>query len=308
MSATHAATVYASVDDVLGAPEGRFFGAGYRRIAQRLDVIQVRDGYASATARVSCPPDWSTKRGVRQDAHLSTLDALSISAKLAVRALALQAGGAGPALHVRRISLRAGRAPVADLDQVPVGSQMIRQPDSSWQIATTVAGMKCAFEVCPGPSGCGGNDASLAGFAGEYQARTHLITDVDVDLAGGETAATSTTVLAGQPVRPAVLDTVIVIAQLAQVQLYAFDRLTRGSTHNLWMRRLDVDVPGEAGRAGQAPASPGRGRAASPCLGARASILKAGLTRMDGCLWRTVRMSGQHGDVRLSYSLAHRIG
>lgn len=135
---------FSSIDDVLGPADGRFFGAGYKRIDREVSDVwfgrrEVSGGDAeraaggalvAARARLSYPGSWSTKGSGRALVpHLSTIDALVIAVQLAEASLLYRTRASETdrrRMWVRGFRMRAGSSPVEDLADFPVEARAIR--------------------------------------------------------------------------------------------------------------------------------------------------------------------------------------
>jgi hypothetical protein len=135
----------ASIDDILGPSESRFFSAGYKRIGH--DVRDVWFGRRpefgsthaeraaggariSATASLSYPGNWSIKSKKTQlRPHLSTIDALALAVQLAEASLVYRhrlTTEQRRRMWVRRVTMKAGTQPVEDLDALPIEAVALR--------------------------------------------------------------------------------------------------------------------------------------------------------------------------------------
>jgi Pseudomonas avirulence D protein (AvrD) len=126
---------YPSIEDYLGPADGRFFSRGFRRSEHEVSGLLLTPGPepaagAKAVATVRYPPDWSTKAvGTDLRPHLSTVDALILSAQLAEAHLAFAYGLDGrarAAMWLRRVTVRAGAAPQEDLIDLPCSAELRR--------------------------------------------------------------------------------------------------------------------------------------------------------------------------------------
>jgi avirulence D protein (AvrD) len=275
----------AHIDRYLGPAETRFFGSGYRRVGYRLGPSRVAGPATSRfDAAVICPPDWSRKSGVAQRPHLSTLDALILSAEAAGRQLGAHTG------RLRAIEIRAGSEPFEDeLDRVPVESSLASQAGGDLRFDVSVANMRVRLTVD------GGAARSTPLYGVPYDSRRQCIDAVELD---GSRARASVTLEAidgdwrAAPV--SMIDGFVVTLQLGQALLYALDGLARGESNTLWMRR--TTITDEAGHlAGPAATT------------ATAEISDTAVLTRRGEHWRTATLSGELLGVKTRCAVTHRL-
>lgn len=313
-----------SVDEFLGAREGRFFGEGFKRVVHTLTDITVRPstegGTIGATAGIAIPGSWSRKGEVSQRPHLSTLDVMHFGASLTGLYLA-HAHGAGPhdPFTVRALTIKAGRQPQEDhLDTFEVSGRHLSTTSlGSGVHRTTMAcrvgllsievdaehgsapphrpvpdGHHTAANALPGPW-------NRAPFGTPHRHRSQLLTSVEADVARLRAAAELTLVddpagavtesgdggAAGQP---SMIDHFVSALQLGQVLLYALDEVDRAASNTLWMRRTVLE-PSDA-------ADDGR-------LGVTLEKVR-GLPSKQGT-WRSADIVSTFGGRRLRCSVAH---
>lgn len=323
----------ASIEDYLGPGENRFFARGYQRAEYGVrDVVitpdEGREPVVRARVDVGYPADWSTKDGVDQRPHLSTVDALVLGVQLAEAHLAHGLGlDAADRAHarVRKAVLRAGGEPQEDLLGIPLTARLVKSTETGRSPMTSVYDctvgnlrIRCEIEHRAGPrTKTAGiyhtlDDVLGAGTARYYGAgfkvRRHHIRDVHVDpdahtaRAGVHFSPEVTT--PGQGIggasQPSVtfVDAFVVNLQLVQVLLYELDSLSRGTSNTLWMMQTVLDAP-----ATPLPLPEGPGRA----LPATAALTAKRLLPLRGGTWRSVDIEAGLGGVGIRCGFAHEL-
>lgn len=266
-----------SIDDYLGSADGRFFGSGYRRVAQRLtnivvDVDECGRSYIAATASISVPEVWSRKGSGTVTPHLSTIDALVFAAQLVetyctdVFDLDEQARCY---MWLRRVEIRAGVKPVEDgLHTLPV-SAVLRETapaedglcDATSTFDCRIGPMivRCEVEHDLGhdgpvtrhhiPDDVVGPD--LRPYGSGYREHRQAITDVVIDprtqraraIVGIDLGTPATEGMeGGYGPTLSMVDAFVVALQLGQVLLYELDGVTRADSNTLWMRHTVLEA------------------------------------------------------------------
>jgi len=313
--------MHASIDDLLGPADTRFFGAGYRRIHQSLnDLAPGASDWSrsTGTAQIRYPLDWSRKSTGVLRPHLSTVDVIALAVRVAETSVVHRhqlTASQQDALTLDQVSLRAGTTPSEDLDAVPVSA--VRDARSS---DATHASFDCRIGTMKATvlishrdigaltdAGIGGGDqvplveSRLSGFTAAYQTRTHDIEQVHVDTGSGTCTARVFVRDAGACIDPpglltppTVMDSIIVIAQLAQALMYAIDDLDRTTSQTLWMRHVTARTP-------QTMPS------LHDTVHASTSLSKTQRVRLGDQSWRVTTMTGTLAGFHLDFSLAHQL-
>lgn len=73
-----------SIDEILGPRDSRFFGNGFRNVTHHIHDVHIKpfDKTVEAVASINYPRNWSKKAHHELKPHLSSIDALAISAQL----------------------------------------------------------------------------------------------------------------------------------------------------------------------------------------------------------------------------------
>jgi hypothetical protein len=318
-----------SIDDYLGPAENRFFARGYQRAEHRIRDIGVTSTRVDARVDLSYPTDWSTKKGVDQRPHLSTVDALVLAVQLVEVHLATSHGLTGPeraSARLRRVVLRAGGAPQEDLVDLPVSASLVKNEDLPETAARVLSVYSCAVgnlrvrtevEHPVGASPAAARTDSLDGVLGPgrsryygagFRTRRHHIQHVQVDMdtltARADVHFTpepdpATAGIDGE-LHPSVtfVDAFVVNLQLAQVLMYELDSLSRANSNTLWMMQTRLDAPVTR------PPLPDRPDLA---LLSRASLTDTRLHALRGGKWRSVDIDASLAGIGLRCSFAHEL-
>ena len=319
---------YESIDDYLGPNESRFFGAGHRRVRHLMrDVVVGHQGaprgFATATAGVEYPFDWSSKAasGFLRP-HLSTIDALLFSVQLAELCVASTydlTDAQRREMWLRRVDIRAGAAPnEEDLDAFGVEAELVGTEQTAAGAVSTAAcrigrmKIRCQVEHAPAAASRPGfrkvrpADARARLFSDGYKSRVQSIADVRVDRRAVRAEALvridslADEVLPGEGLEAAyrphvsMIDSFVVALQLGQVLLYELDGFDRGDSETLWMRRTTMVA--------ETPVRPS-GEAFRMTVG----LDGAKLVEARGGIWRTADIVADCLGIRLACSVTHRL-
>lgn len=320
---------YENVDDRLGPADKRFFGAGFRRSSHTIREVRFGAGRIDAWAGVRYPADWSSKGGVDQLPHLSTVDVLVLGAQLAELQIAQAYGldaGRRATMWLRRVRIRAGREPLEDgLDDFAVSAVAV---DAAMTDAV-IAGFRVSAVDCqigplrirceiehPQPSAVGPagvpnsreptlGDPHARFYGAGFRAYRAGVRQVEVD--SGAVRATATAHVsadrhqAGEGVdgfrQPSIsmIDCFTVGLQLGQILLYELDGIDRASSQTLWMRQTTLEA------AEPTPERPG----AAPVRAVLENVRL--LERSPQDRWRTADIVADLAGLGLRCSVAHRL-
>lgn len=219
-------TLVSSLDDILGPASRRYFGSRYlhETLTMQWDTNELVVG-STGSLRVEHGAGWSTKSNAHAgDAHLSTLDAISVADRFLHDHV--------PAVAVERLTLSAPSQPVERLDHIPL--RLTRSTDK--HIGIDIGGMQVGLAVA-GPTG----DAQWA------EPRTFPMTTEQISLesvAIGPLTTTSEGSIDNVDDKSrlgGVIGFTLAAAQLAQVHIYSLEKMHRDQSNTLWMRRLVVE-------------------------------------------------------------------
>lgn len=320
-----------SIDAQLGPAQDRFFGSGFGAVTHTVRGLAIAGPALAGRASVGYPVSWSVKRGGAEPPHLSTVDALVLSARLAEVLLVDRLGlreQARAGSWLRAVSLRPGARPQLDLDDVPVRAElehtvpaMPAMPHGTTGAAVSTvrchvgsfgARLELVHPTGPGPVAPGGGPRGVEDVLGPLDGQYHgtgyrqVRRDLGrVTLEPGVRARARLALDAGAVTSrhglesahglvPSLLDGLLACAQVSQVLMYDADGLTRESTSTLWARRVDLR------RAG-----PPVGVAAVEDVDVRVRATR--VVRLGDATWRTVAFTAVLGDLTVAHDLAHRL-
>lgn len=306
----------ATIDELLGPADGRFFGHGFRGAVRALADLRCGAATVAATATVGYPGGWSRKAGVAQQPHLSTVDAIVLACRVAEAHLELgrgldPAGVAGS--WVRRLRIRAGTRPLEGeaLAAFPVSGAVEGEPEPAGadravtRLACRLGPMGVLAELdhpraAPGPVPARSGPLPLPG----WTAHRHRIDDVLTEASGAAvqarvqlTGPSGAAPLLESAYRPSatLVDAFVVGLQLGQAMLYRLDDLDRADSATLWMRSAELQVA--TPRRPVPHDGPVRGRLRNPQL----------LTPTGKGRWRRADIEAELCGVRVRCSVAHAL-
>lgn len=249
------------IDEFLGPASGRYFGAGYRRVEQRLAALRISGDLVTAQATLAYPGDWSRKASKALRPHLSTVDALVFTLGLVEAWLTHTAAltlAERRVLWLRRFEMRAGSKPQEDLDAFAVSAQRVSTNEGGSVFVCRIGTIGVECEVAHGPyamaaaPGIYTTADAILGTAEErywgaaYKQRRHAIEQVAANATGvgarltvsGPDCGSGDGFGADHQPCTSMLDCFLMLAQLSQVIAYEHDGITRATSQTLWMRRL----------------------------------------------------------------------
>ena len=324
-------TRFATIDEHLGEGCGRFFGDGFKRVQRELSDLDITlpgdgDGEIRCRAILQYPNDWSCK-GSRTDLqpHLSTIDGLLITVDL-VEAYLSRVYGFDAAQRRRMwlstFVISAGAAPGKCIDELAVAAihrSCIRTgaPGTGYRshFECRIGPLKVRCDVEHPPPGAPSPAQHFSGvveilgaragghYGSGYQRRIVAVRDLTLDSADRRVDATAGstphlregTGFEGAYSRAmSMLDTLLVLAQLAQVLVYDVDSIPRAESNTLWMRRCALRRQ-----------SPDRPLAIDAT--ATAAIEQTKRLTLKGATWRTFDVVGRFGGLVGRASLAHQL-
>lgn len=317
---------FASIDDMLGSREKRFFGVGFRKVHHELKEIRVGERWVEAQASVMYPSDWSKKSENEElRPHLSSIDALVLSIQLNEIYLIHRFGldeQEREKMWLRRFVMKAGSTPQENLSQFDVRSEHLEtksSPDargghlSIFEAQIGTIKVDCEIEHGLGeenaqsgfyPTGdeiLGTPDGRYYGNGYRYPIQRIENVAIDIDKQSAKSMVTIEQTDAEQKqgiegfYRPSVsmIDCMTIIAQLGQALLYQLDNIHRSESNTLWMKKIVM----ESKRPDQA----------YDAFAASTHIIKSKLLKVRGGTWRSSDMFGQCQGIHVHYTVAHEL-
>lgn len=325
---------YRSIDDILGAAEGRFFSAGFKRVEYQLGGVQVGTDAqgrpeARASASLSYPANWSTKSpDVALRPHLSGIDATLFGISLCELLITHHFGLDDERRRrawLRGISIRAGSAPMENLADFPVSATLGKsQPAPGTEnrqtsvidcvIGTIKVRCEIDHEVVQTSAAAGfyPTAADMLGpdeyryYGSGFRERDHSIANLaftpdrsgvtaEVTVQRGPREALLTEGLGGQyGPSLSVLDSLVAMAQINQALVYLQDGIDRQDTNTLWLRKFTLKVAN--------PRQP-----FDTPFEVAAHSESSDLLHYAGGSWRTFTMAGEFRGFSGRTLLAHRL-
>ncbi|MEV7866828.1 AvrD family protein [Streptomyces sp. NPDC088124] len=300
-----------SVDDFLGAREGRFFGEGFKRVHHSLTDITIGDGTISAAAGLKIPGSWSRKGETNQRPHLSTLDVMLFGAQL-TGLYAAHTGRLGPdaPFTVRSLTIKAGRKPQEDdLDTFEASGRLLGMADDGaitleCRIGLLTVRVEAAAGTGRPPRDPAGEEARYATaaelpgvwnnapFGVPHRDRSQFLTSVDITADASVARADLGLAPDGEP---SMVDLFVSALQLGQVLLYSLDGVARSDSNTLWMRRTAIG-PAD----GTQPSGNGYGRF-------QVALSEPRLLNGAQGSWRSADVVTTYAGQRLTCSVAHQL-
>jgi len=254
-----AAGAPASLEDLLGPSEGRYFAAGYRGVVHSLAPVAEEagaDAPPTTTATVRYPRDWSTDGAGRpRTPHLSSVDAVILVTLAFERVL-------GPDAADRWISdveLRGGTEPWWDLDAVPVTVAAEPTADGT-RLSGKVGNIRAVLQRRDSRRQSGPvsrtappRDAAPSVYGDAFRrtvatTRVHPVDRVTQSVRAAhrftaddsESSPAASGIEAAYPPALTVLDYLVTMGQLTQVLVFELAGTGRAAVGNLWMRSLRI--------------------------------------------------------------------
>jgi hypothetical protein len=323
---------YTSIDEALGAADGRFFGRGYRRVYHDLSSVSLETTAvglwrACGKADVCYPGDWSTKSDFPElRPHLSSIDAVALAARLAeqilARTLSLDQEQCRR-MWMRSVTFRAGADPLMDLADFDVSATVIRSAPEIPSLCGCVSLVDCRIgpvkvtlevEHEPGhpreplssqSARTNGGESERGYFERGYKDTVCEIGAVGADLEAGRVEALVKVSAAvtgmrlegiGGAYHPCltIIEGIAIMAQLAQVLAYATDNLRRDQTNTMWLRHFSCSLPTPY----QAIVNP---------FVASLSVSKSRIISLGGKQWRTMNLAGDAIGLGGAFSVTHQL-
>ncbi|WP_328858952.1 AvrD family protein [Williamsia herbipolensis] len=316
-----APAIHASIDDLLGARSGRFFGERYRLVGQELTV---RDRWSdpsgavglSGNVVIAYPDAWSTKgtRAVRP--HVSTIDG-AVTASLCASALL----ASDPHVFAAQIEkawisdlrLMAGGTPQEDAESVALLAVVTGRHEGDGatmiDVDANLGSMRLLFTVTViGRARLEDLRADGAarplvgtGYVGGVLDLRSVVIDRDrrtctaeLSRSGAATPPGRAMVAAGHRDHHTDVEHIVAVAQAAQALLYDLDGVSRASSNTLWMRSYHAKRT-LAPVAFDGPAA------------LRSSIVDHETVEMTDGLWSVSEWEASCADVTSTFEVAHRL-
>lgn len=300
-----------SIDEQLGAAHSRYFGAGFSNVQHTLDPMFVAEYEGNFRVRVSYPDEWSIKGTNSPPAHLSSIDAMVIAARMVEN----WAEGNGLVSHLQygwlsRCELKPGPSAVEVSAELPAtltleSKRSLRESVDELCFSCLIDSFTVLLRVHLPRSVTDVTAEALGAsyFATGYQEAQRKLERVTL-LGGGH--AECTVSIECQSEQPAsgleaehgtavsFVDATLIAAQIGQVLIYDLDQMHRDETETLWLRRATF----ERSKPPEAEHFSGT---------ADVRLAKTNRIARGTKVWRSADFTAQINDVHVRYSLVHEL-
>lgn len=293
------------LEQYLGPASSRFFSEGYKASSHAFSSLELSpDGLELAgEVTIDYASGWSQKQNIDQQPHLSTVDVMVIGVRCAVRLLRAAAETTTrdkATIHIEKIVVIAGTAPVEDLTGLPLTAKVLRtvtrDGNLTVHVETKVSSMTVRVAVCLYTDGTVQNSRALDSdyWDGGYRVGGHTMGPVrleDSPLSAHSTLRSwrSNSSTASEPTY---LDAFVVLMQLGQVLLYESDGITRAESNTLWMQQVVLTATSMRG---------------GGIDSAEMRLVETEKIKLGTSCWTNATFQGEAAGFALSASFAHQL-
>jgi hypothetical protein len=228
--------------EILGPAEGRYFGGGFRRVAHSVnDLTAIKSPSQTELYGVGSadyPRDWSLDAsGVPREIHLSTFDAVALTAKVLKETAAkddlVQELLMGT---VRSVRVKAPTRVRTSMSAIEISARITREISGfgGWCVVSRVGGFTVDLAIGPDNQGLPEVDLQLHTPDGDA-----IFTTGWVAALGPSGVRTVQELVTVRSV-PTVLDEMAMFGQLSQIAVYLVKGADRQRLPNLWLRQLSL--------------------------------------------------------------------
>jgi hypothetical protein len=301
--------MYASIDDLLGNSDERFFGSGYRRVKYSWGGLTEPEQteFLKSRAAVTYPKDWSRKNDIDQKPHLSTIDAIILGIK-ATKQLMLQSSEVThDEYRLCKIDVKAGTVSSEISDDIeitcfnPDYDKSRTHENKELNYRATVGNLTVTMKYIRDLYCSQSNEEESHRYWGsgfhkvavqlrqletdnaKAKAIMHVIPDDD---------RRSDFHDRNMPI--SIIDVFVAALQLGQVLVYNIDHISRADSNTMWMRNTSIITTNTAYDTGDG-------------LPISVSVEKATILSQKGKFWRTARIRAQVGNTDLCCDVAHQL-
>lgn len=301
-----------NIDDYLGSFGSRYFGAGHKET--RYDYKTENKEKNEFTFCMNQKGSWSTKNGIEQKAHLSTIDGIVLANFAAELFLQNELKIDVESIYLAKFEIKAGSSPIENLDEISVVVIKKEISNEKAKLYYRISGMKIILEyksihhstietfmVSTGQCVTDKQDY----LSNHLRFLRHDITNIssigdkgivcDVNRKSSlpkEMKGINSTI----PEVPSLVEWLIIFSQMAQVAAYNFDCMDRGESHTLWMKNVRAEIKELSFEKMKQSMVWGE-------------INQAKLLKMDNQTWRTFSLFGEAIDHNVEFSgkIAHQL-
>ena len=304
------APLQVSIDNQLGDAQDRYFGLGFLRVEHTVASHTLSKHRGLFEVAASYPLDWSKKNQKPQTAHLSSVDALVLTARvvelwLQHQGLARRVAGA----WFSKCELRPGRTPV-DVSQPLIARLDVSLADGTHGNLVMDARCRIAefsvsitLQIPPQADGIESKVTHSHYFAQGYRSVPRWLGEVSWTTSSRAECPVQIGVTPETPFSGlesahgnvvSFVDAMLVAAQIGQVLLYNLDDVHRGETETMWLRRATFSRS-------HPPSGPIRNESAV------VDLVRTQLLERSGARWRTIDLRAQVAGIDVNYSLTHQL-
>lgn len=295
-----------NADDILGNYETRYFGAGHKHTTYAITDVKknTRNNYV-AIARIDFNADqWSIKNGVQQVAHVSTIDAITLSYLMIEKVVVpLNLDN----YFIQKFDFKAGSNAIEDLDNIDMELMNLSFDDPTISFKTVLEGMKVSIVLKKLEFYKKKESTSIdsSRFLDNHLKDTCLNID-EVNYLGNSGLSTrinherksqATYHGLGSCLQNhlSILEWLIVFSQIGEIMAYNYDHMTRQCSNNLWMKRITATFNEDA--------------TLSYPIRTISEITKASIIKMNGNSWRILKEKGSdiNNEVFFEAKITHQL-
>lgn len=298
--------IFMDVNDILGNYVTRYFGAGHKHTTYAIaDVKKNTKGNYVALASLDFNTDqWSTKNGIQQVAHVSTIDAITLSCLLIEKVIAsLNLDN----YFIQKFDFKAGRSAIEDIKNIDmeVMNLIIDEPTISFK--TILEGMKVSIVLKKSETYKQNNSdfTNSASFLNNHLKDTHL--DINEINYLGDSGLSASVNRKRKPQATyhglgsclqdhlSLLEWLIVFSQIGEIMAYNYDHISRQYSNNLWMKHVTATFNEKA--------------TLSYPIKTISEITKASIIKMKGNSWRILKEKGSdiNNEVFFEAKITHQL-
>lgn len=245
------------IDKLLGDYRQRYFGSGYKKIGHDILTFQRNEDGWNGKAKISRVKDWSVKKtGHQLDQHLSSIDILVISVLFSGKVIKK----VFPEIHLEsmilsKFTLKMGSAPVTNLNSIDIQVDDVHRIENYFLIQGKVENMhmeltffyRTETDMGARPH----KKTNFTFFEDHYKRLDNVIDQIRFD---GKSKVDCRALVATKKTQDyieiesdysqytSLLSWLVIFAQIAEVEAYHFDHITRDESANFWARKITATI------------------------------------------------------------------
>ncbi|MFD1125033.1 AvrD family protein [Lentilactobacillus raoultii] len=304
------------IDKLLGDYHQRYFGEGYKKVQHKILRFQRCANGWCGKAKISKVKSWSVKeRGMPLEQHLSSIDALIISVLFSSKVFKKY----HPEIELANVilasfTMKMGNSPVTNLDNIDVSFHNMVEDGNYYTIQGNVENMRIELmfyyqkAVMSNGSLRQSLDSKLSTifFENHYRDLSNNINHItfkDKNLVSCQAAVLATSLKSYIGIESSfaqytsLLSWLVIFAQIAEVDAYHFDGISRRESANFWARKITARL------------NIHKLYRVNSEIGLELEIKKANLLNMHGDNWRTLNVAASDVNhfVEFKAKMAHQL-